>query len=1012
MAGFANIPISTTAAAVQTVKAGPPITPKKILEAAYNSVQSFNKGLQNVVMIIVYGNKTKPVELIDFRNNEQRNQIKYAIRNIGENPSLLNVVNTLEVINSYDLCNPLMFAINNLFPPGSGVANAFNEAQEFIDELVGKFRSFSLVGSTTENIASPIGGSLEFRTGKIILETTDNKLFTRGTFVTINQLEDPKVSSLMRGTIDTINGKQYTINVESISPSIPPYERNNNGDVVVTSEGEEVLATYTRFKIEGESSISQDVNSIGNDLVSIANDLRGFDFATAENALKAVPNSFPGAKALKKAIRDINDEIKDIQRRNQSGASDIADQAQAAGSLLAGNFTAEEAIAKSRKLRDAYNKILPYTNIKFALQEAFKKDIENINRFLRDFIPYQELALIVKAINGMARTILSIVNFILALVVTINNIIKTIVVILKVIRVVIKVIKFVIAPIPSLLTTVGMIERPTNFINKVEDAISTALDLLVKLSREFTKTISYLSFAKTYLQYLVKETAELSAKLESCEGLNDSGFQESIAEANRNTFFALQRLLQAIPNLDKFEAGQQGVADVNKTGATTFVTIDGKGTIMILPDSVFGYDEFGNLVFYGDLVSLSTGVSFEDTLGQDFRSRLKFYTFNKFEAAKHGPLVQSAENLYLDQNIADSEDKFGNFQELYLGYTLKIQEDKPADPNKKSLLRRRGIALDSENNIIVATDLTFADDLPGIINELKYKLRIRLNEGIIGINTSDKEPNEISDSDALNLAEDLGSNPLAISNIKAQSNNRATGNISSGKGGNSIEGRPIDPNEPVETRIGGEPFIQDQSMGGGNTAIASSKSDKESPSRVINTKALLDPILEEQQKNNPEIKAMADTLNTLSSVDSKTLSNLLKSPNSQNLSDKELFNSLTEEILSTVDPNPEKVKQIQKKTETWYEGLRSSTRLEWEQLTLNYRPPQRPAPPDYEDYFTQIEEQALPQWIRTLQKQKYTDTEIQYGINDVNIRDKYQIKIGPEPNKVKVTLRPAFRRKN
>jgi hypothetical protein len=91
---------------ITPINAGVSTEPKKILEKAYNSIQSFNKGLQNVVMIIVYGNKTKPVELVDFRDNEKRNEIKYAIRNIGENPSLLNVVNTLEVINTYDLCNP------------------------------------------------------------------------------------------------------------------------------------------------------------------------------------------------------------------------------------------------------------------------------------------------------------------------------------------------------------------------------------------------------------------------------------------------------------------------------------------------------------------------------------------------------------------------------------------------------------------------------------------------------------------------------------------------------------------------------------------------------------------------------------------------------------------------------------------------------------------------------------------------------------------------------------------
>ena len=127
------------------------------------------------------------------------------------------------------------------------------------------------------------------------------------------------------------------------------------------------------------------------------------------------------------------------------------------------------------------------------------------------------------------------------------------------------------------------------------------------------------------------------------------------------------------------------------------------------------------------------------------------------------------------------------------------------------------------------------------------------------------------------------------------------------------------------------------------------------------------------------------------------------------MSDTELFNTLKQQILSTVDPNPTKVEEVKRKTEQWYEGLKEQTRIDWEQLTLNYRPPQRPTPPSFEDYFTQVEEQALPQWIRTLQRAKYTETEINYGINDVNIRDKWQIKIGPEPSKVEVILRPAFR---
>ena len=124
-----------------------------------------------------------------------------------------------------------MFAINNLFPPGSEVANAFDSVQEEINELVDSFRKFSLVAGVIENIATPVGGSLEFKTGKIELNTRDENKFTRGSFVTITQNNNSKVTSLMRGSIDQVSKNGYTINVESISPSTPPYQRNKNGEL-------------------------------------------------------------------------------------------------------------------------------------------------------------------------------------------------------------------------------------------------------------------------------------------------------------------------------------------------------------------------------------------------------------------------------------------------------------------------------------------------------------------------------------------------------------------------------------------------------------------------------------------------------------------------------------------------------------------------------------------------------------------------------------------------------------
>ena len=157
-----------------------------------------------------------------------------------------------------------------------------------------------------------------------------------------------------------------------------------------------------------------------------------------------------------------------------------------------------------------------------------------------------------------------------------------------------------------------------------------------------------------------------------------------------------------------------------------------------------------------------------------------------------------------------------------------------------------------------------------------------------------------------------------------EADNRSIGNISSGQAGNEIEGKPIDPNEPIETRIGGQPFTQDESMGGGNITGANSIQNKESSNRLIDTTSFLDSIVKEQQENDPRVKAISDALKTIQSVDSKTLSNILKSPNSQNLSDEELFSTLKEQVLSSFDPNPNKIEEVRRKTAQWYEGLRES----------------------------------------------------------------------------------------
>jgi hypothetical protein len=122
-------------------------SPQKILQDAYNSLQPFARQLENLGLTLVYGKGLQPV---NFAANERSSEIVVAVKNIRENPSLQNIQSTLQVINTYNVCNPLQFAVGQLFPPGSEVANIFNGVQGRISEIVNAFRGFNIVEGTNE----------------------------------------------------------------------------------------------------------------------------------------------------------------------------------------------------------------------------------------------------------------------------------------------------------------------------------------------------------------------------------------------------------------------------------------------------------------------------------------------------------------------------------------------------------------------------------------------------------------------------------------------------------------------------------------------------------------------------------------------------------------------------------------------------------------------------------------------------------------------------------------------
>ena len=428
--------------------------PKKILEKAYNSLSKFNDKLEELALVTVYGKDQSPTRLVNFADQEEKRQVIKAIGSIKTNPSLENIHSTLQVINTYDVCNPLMFAVSQVFPPGSEVSNLLNGAQSGISEIVNKFRAFNIIEGTQEvpAIASPT--TFPFKIGKIeLVVPRGENVITKGSYITITQTNDPKVSSSMRGTVDsvtnTINGNSYTINVDSISPGIPPYQKDNRGNTIQDESGQPIPAEYTNFKIEYQSLASSNVQELSQNLIELTTSLQELGVNDISNQINSLPTTLPGVSGLKSGFKDVLSIVEEIgtvgaQAANVTGTT---------GQTLAGNLRPEDIFDRVRVLRDFYNKILPFTNITFAIQEVFKKQIESVNNTLRNAIPYDQIAQIIRVVVFLSRAVLGIINTIITFLNVVNTIIKTISTVLKVIRVVLKVIKAVIKILPALFVS-------------------------------------------------------------------------------------------------------------------------------------------------------------------------------------------------------------------------------------------------------------------------------------------------------------------------------------------------------------------------------------------------------------------------------------------------------------------------------------------------------------------------------------------------------------------------------
>ena len=977
--------------------------PKTIIKAG-NSAKKFLEKLEEISLEVNYGKKTfTSKKLAEYRNPENPGTRKKILNEASffKDPSVTSLTTLMKTLNGYELCNPASFAINQAFPPGSPVSDKFLSFQGKIGNFFEKARNFSLVPGPGEVTAATIvGNPIELiREQKITIslppQNTPYSIYQDSTI--IFKTQDPKFVTTMRGRVIGIDGNNFTVGIEFVSSIDPPIDPK-------TKEP----ALFSVFDIEYDKTISNNVYEISQELASVAELLREIGYQDILNDLNGIPSSFPGVGKIKSTFTKVGAFIDKIG----TGAAQIGDEADDASQFLAGGLTSRDILEGSRLFQDFFRKIEPILNFQSTLTTGYKNVIEDLNNILRNAIPFGELSKFVKFVVDFAKIIQGIVSMLIVLLKTLNTIVKTITTILKVFRVIIKVVKAVAMALPTMFLTAGIVQQLTDKIDQAEEALGLAINFLEGVSRFLERIARSLGILKNGLQVLIVEGSALAAKLGSCAALSGNGMGAGMEAMVNNLRASLRDLTGALPGEDYYDdpnsPGRGLSADQLPDGVNSFIRLP-NGEIMFLNDSIIGFDENGNLIFFGDLTSLSTGVNFNDTLGQSFRNRnLSFYTFDKFRNSQ-ASMLDEADRLAAERNTViqevDPSDRFGNFAEKYLGYTIKIQEEREQNPNAQKASRRRGIALDSLEKIAVSTELTFSDNLSGIVNEVKFLLRRDIDAGILGVNTSDTQPNEITDSDALNLAKTTGANPIVMSNIEAENNNRAATEI------------PTKPETtpPLETRVGNRPFIPEETEG----FPAKSLPDKSSPRKPLNVQNIAQEGIQDFIKESPSLSSLSANLGTINRATPSQLSNILKEPGIENLSEEELLQKLKGEILSSVDPNPEKVDEVKEKTRQWYEGLRSKARVDFDRKILSSRVPSKVGGPivkagesyEFEPYISKIELQEIPKWVKLLLRSGYTQLEVDAGLSGEGIKDKYEIKTLPS-GKIEIQKKLAFKEGN
>lgn len=196
--------------------------------------------------------------------------------------------------------------------------------------------------------------------------------------------------------------------------------------------------------------------------------------------------------------------------------------------------------------------LLPFTNPVNAISTIFAKQVEDLNKILKDFIKPEKLAESVEKIIGVIVAIHSIFQKIISLLQMINMLIKVMNILIRVYLIIAKILKKL--PIPARYTTVGNIAKVADKANDMEHhKAKEMLDFLKVLEKFIELVIVSIAGVRDEMLKMIVALEQLKQNFLACPYTKDNYLQNGIDSAIISATNTLNRLEEQIPQLKNIE---------------------------------------------------------------------------------------------------------------------------------------------------------------------------------------------------------------------------------------------------------------------------------------------------------------------------------------------------------------------------------------------------------------------------------------------------------------------------